>query len=218
MHKVRHEERIYTIAWKPAGPWTTVPKLRKLPEPYLMSSIASIKPPSIRIWDCHAKEITILHPSEVDTKSRKLVETYVPALWVTHPITNEVALVSSGLDGEVVIWADNKNIVPQTLHTLCTNYVVSAFVQSGDILWTLTAEPLIVGLNLRTGETSIIPTYNGICTMQASPLEHTRVAVGGMDSSIRILKMGAGYPQAADQDAPIVSAELKGKITAVRWK
>ena len=218
MYKMRHEEQVFSVSWKPAGLWSTVPTLKKFVEPFLVSSIASIKPPSIIVWDRRGKEVTKLLPWELDSIARKLVQTYIPCIWLTHPVTKEVGLVSCDFEGHVIIWTEEMVGTPQKLHVLTSNFVVFGFVQCGDILWTLTQEPVIMGWNFVTGKTEcVIPTYEGICSIQTSPLEQSHVALGGMDCAVRIIKMGADYPQDAEEAVPIISIPIKGKITAVRF-
>lgn len=78
---------------------------------------------------------------------------------------------------------------------------------------------MIVGWNLRTMEVEcIIPTFKGACTITPSPVDSARLAIGGTDSVIRILRCVTGYPKGDTcTKGPIVTNKLKGKVTAVRF-
>lgn len=64
----------------------------------------------------------------------------------------------------------------------------------------------------------VIPTFKGICVLSPSPVDSSRLAIGGTDSVIRVLKCVSGYPNEGDgcNRAPILTHRLKGKVTAVR--
>jgi hypothetical protein len=91
-------------------------------------------------------------------------------------------------------------------------------VQCGDILWSLSYEPIIVGFNLREMEVEcVIPTFKGATMIVPSLVDPTRVAIGGTDSVIRVLNCIEGYPTNPESclKAPMNSHKLKGKVTCV---
>jgi hypothetical protein len=99
-----------------------------------------------------------------------------------------------------------------------THNAIFAIIQCGDILWSFSYEAMIVGWNLRTMELEcVIPTFKGACTLAPSPVDSSRLAVGGTDSVIRVLKCVSGYPTSGDvcTKAPVITHKLKGKVTAV---
>ena len=94
-------------------------------------------------------------------------------------------------------------------------------IQCGDILWSLSYEPMIVGWNLRTAEIEcVVPTLKGISAMHLSPIDASRLAIAGSDSVIRVLKCEPGYPEVGNSctRAPTSTQRLRGKITAVSFQ
>jgi hypothetical protein len=94
-------------------------------------------------------------------------------------------------------------------------------VQCGDILWSLSHEPIIVGFNLRKMEVEcVIPTFKGATMIVPSLVDPTRVAIGGTvgtESVIRVLNCTEEYPTNPESclKAPMDSHKLKGKLSCV---
>jgi len=75
-----------------------------------------------------------------------------------------------------------------------------------------------VGYNLRRLEVEcIIPTFKGCTSLLPSPIDVNRVAVGGTDSFIRVLRCSSGFPMNGEGvlKSPVISPKLKGKVVCV---
>jgi hypothetical protein len=214
---MRHEEEIFSLSWQPEGEWDTCGKVAEVKKPLFVSSIASPKQPSIRVWDRTGVDVKILHPWDKEMRTEKLSKSFVPSQWGRDPKTGKVVLFTCGKSGEILSYSDT---VKDEVHSLHTNYTIFGLVQCGDILWSLSYEPFIVGWNLRTEEPELlISAFRGICTIQASPMDSSRVGIGGGDNMIRVVKMGnPDYPELKPMEieAPICSKRVTGRITAVR--
>ena len=213
---MRHEEEMFFLSWQPDGVWDTCHDMKGFTPPFLISSVATVKQPSIRVWDRNGRDVKMLHPWEKDMRGAKLSKSFIPICWSRNPNTGKLALISCGRQGEIICYSDTMKDV---IHSLHSNYTIFGLIQCGDILWSLSYEPYIVGWNLRTEQPhAILPGFRGVCTLQPSPMEGSRVALGGGDNMIRIIKMGSpNYPDLlpVEVDPPIVSTRVSGRITAV---
>jgi hypothetical protein len=178
-----------------------------------------LKPSTIRVWDRKGKDIAILRP--VEKEEKKMSKNFLPALWArdafggTDDGGTRLQLVTSGRQGEIISWSESATVADE-IHSLHSNYTIFGVIQCGDVLWSLSYEPVIVGWNLKHNYVeAVIPSFRGVCSLQASPLDYTRVAIGGMDNAIRVIGMESGYPELAPSKVPTVTAKLKGKVTAV---
>jgi len=216
MQKMRHEEEIYTLIWQPAGIWETCNDSKGFKKPFLVSSIATMKQPSIRVWDATGRDVKLLRPWTKDMRTGKAVKSFGPSCIGKDPKTNRLVLFTCGKHGEILSFA---NSIVDHVHNIHTSTIIFGLIQCGDILWSLSHEPLIVGWNLNTQQPEVvIPTFRGISTMQFSPMESSRLALGGGDGMIRIVKIeNPDYPEVGpiEIEAPIVSPRVTGKVTAV---
>lgn len=221
---MRHDEEIFSVSWKPEGVWDAMPSNSNFEGPFLASSVGSIiKQATIRVWDRNGKDVTMIKPSDKDAKDRKQLKNCLPITWASwtqdvNEIDKEtkLELVSCGRLGEIIGFAES-GTMPDVHHSLHSNYTIFGIVQCGDVLWSLSYEPIIIGWNMKHDYVeSVIPTFKGVSSIQVSPVDYTRVVFGGMDAMIRIVGMPNGYPEISTSKVPTVTSKLKGKVTAVR--
>jgi len=236
---MRHDEEISCIAWRP--PTSIWNALAPEDKPVLISTVNSAKTPAVRVWSDSGDDLAVLSPwGESDPKGSRPQKVIGTCYWMQNPLTNSQTLVSpggpcfplylsqnyifcshskelfnvTGRQGELVGWTEGVEEI--SLHKIHNHAMIFGIVQCGDILWSLSYAPMIAGWNLRTGTVEcIIPTSRGLNCLVPSPLEHTRVAIGGADNFIRVIQFGQSYPKANPVKAPIISQRLKGKIYSV---
>jgi len=222
LHTLKNPEEIFSVAWKPNGKWSGAVKLRTQVEPFVATSYTSFKPPCVKVCDREGKDIVILSQDEPKPilTDKKMTVRSVPSLWIHLPSDSEeqdrqLTMVSIDTEGKVVSWNQTKT-PPEIVHSLHQNCQVFGLIQSGDVLWSISKEPYIIGWNLRSSKVeAIIPTYAGICSISGNSIEGTRFAVGGVDSYIRVLKVDPDYPNGKIPEMPLLPSRLQGKITAV---
>jgi len=89
-------------------------------------------------------------------------------------------------------------------------------VQCGDILWSLSFEPIIIGWNLAKEDLEcIVPTFRGLNALVPSPQFPSLVVMGGVDMHLRSIFMDDGYPECSSSRRPNMTFRLRGKITCV---
>lgn len=92
-------------------------------------------------------------------------------------------------------------------------------MQCGDIIWSTSYEPVIVGWDLRKMAVScVIPTFKGICSIAPSPSYGGFIGVGGTDAFIRVMDFTEEYPNKAASKAPLLTIRMRSKIMAVNMQ
>ncbi|ODN03766.1 Gem-associated protein 5 [Orchesella cincta] len=218
LHKVRHEEEIVGTLWCPKVGWNPNRSDSKTKsDAILASSVQSLKAPTIRLWGKNAEDRGIYQVWEKERHGAKPFRNFSPLLWATDPNSGLPLLLTSAKQGQIMSYSSD-SILPDIVHDVHQHSSIFGLVQCGDILWSTSYEPVIVGWNLRTMKVScVIPTFKGVCAITPSPSVESLLAVGGNDACIRAVNFSTDYPRKNCLLSPSISSRMRSKIMALAW-
>jgi len=101
LSKVRHEEEVVSVMWKPPGQWDWLDESDSKAH-VLASGIHSMKTPTIRVWNSRGKDLGVIRMSEMEPNhSFRAYKSFVPIGWIKNPLTGKLMLASSNRHGEI---------------------------------------------------------------------------------------------------------------------
>ncbi|CAL8125894.1 unnamed protein product [Orchesella dallaii] len=218
LHKVRHDEEVVGTLWCPTQEWNSNRSDSKNKSgAILASSVQSVKPPTIRLWSKNAEDRGIYQVWEKEKHGSKPFRNFSSLLWATDPNSGSSFLLTSAKHGQIISYSSD-SLLPEFVHDVHQHSSIFGLVQCGDILWSTSFEPVIVGWNLRTMKVScVIPTFKGVCAISSSPSVESLLAVGGNDACVRAVNFVSDYPRKNSVGPPVVSARMRSKIMALAW-
>ena len=225
LYKMHHDADLVSLTWDPTGNWKAVDLDSHHEPPLLISALNTVNEPTIRVWDKTGRDVTVLKVTESEEAQaaaapliagRRTPKVFIPVGWIRDPVTNQIRLYSS-VKNSIVSWTSVGSYEP--VHTLHSGGQVFGIIQTGDVIWSVGREAMIIGWNIRENKQHlIIPVIKGICYAQASSVSSQEVALGGADGILRVLTMQEGYPGRTAHSVPVQTFNVDSRVTAVMNK